>query len=85
VSASRDHTQLLRDFEALLFSCGPYQWAFDRQSKQKALALSYALLVAVATTCSFTLGVVCVAIFRVCPYSHATRGNVDVAFDVIGG
>ena len=21
---------------------------------------------------------------KVCPYSHATRGNVDVAFDVIG-
>ena len=22
---------------------------------------------------------------KICPYSHATRGNVDVAFDVIGG
>jgi len=22
---------------------------------------------------------------KVCPYSHATRGNVDVTFDVIGG
>ena len=22
---------------------------------------------------------------KVCPYSHATRGNVDVAFDIIGG
>jgi Ohr subfamily peroxiredoxin len=22
---------------------------------------------------------------RICPYSHATRGNVDVAFDVVGG
>jgi Ohr subfamily peroxiredoxin len=22
---------------------------------------------------------------KVCPYSHATRGNVDVAFDVMGG
>ena len=22
---------------------------------------------------------------KICPYSHATRGNVDVAFEVIGG
>lgn len=22
---------------------------------------------------------------QICPYSHATRGNVDVVFDVIGG
>jgi len=22
---------------------------------------------------------------KICPYSHATRGNVDVAFDVVGG
>jgi osmotically inducible protein OsmC len=22
---------------------------------------------------------------RICPYSHATRGNVDVAFEVVGG
>ena len=22
---------------------------------------------------------------KICPYSHATRGNVDVAFDVTGG
>ena len=22
---------------------------------------------------------------KVCPYSHATRGNVDVAFEVTGG
>jgi organic hydroperoxide reductase OsmC/OhrA len=22
---------------------------------------------------------------KICPYSHAARGNVDVAFDVIGG
>ena len=22
---------------------------------------------------------------KVCPYSHATRGNVDVAFEVISG
>jgi lipoyl-dependent peroxiredoxin len=22
---------------------------------------------------------------KICPYSHATRGNVDVTFDVIGG
>ena len=22
---------------------------------------------------------------KICPYSHATRGNVDVAFDIIGG
>jgi osmotically inducible protein OsmC len=22
---------------------------------------------------------------KICPYSHATRGNVDVAFDAIGG
>jgi osmotically inducible protein OsmC len=21
---------------------------------------------------------------KICPYSHATRGNVDVSFDVIG-
>ncbi len=21
---------------------------------------------------------------KICPYSHATRGNVDVAFEVIG-
>ena len=22
---------------------------------------------------------------KICPYSHATRGNVDIAFDVVGG
>ena len=22
---------------------------------------------------------------KICPYSHATRGNVDVTFDVVGG
>jgi len=22
---------------------------------------------------------------KICPYSHATRGNVDVAFEVVGG
>lgn len=22
---------------------------------------------------------------KICPYSHATRNNVDVAFDVVGG
>jgi organic hydroperoxide reductase OsmC/OhrA len=22
---------------------------------------------------------------KICPYSHATRGNVDVTFEVVGG
>ena len=22
---------------------------------------------------------------KICPYSHATRGNVDVQFEVVGG
>ncbi len=22
---------------------------------------------------------------KICPYSHATRGNVDVTFDIVGG
>jgi organic hydroperoxide reductase OsmC/OhrA len=36
------------------------------------------------TSVTFLAALVCEAHEKVCPYSHATRGNVDVKFDVVG-
>ena len=30
-------------------------------------------------------GLVRVAHEKICPYSHATRGNVEINFDIVGG